>query len=91
MTYHILKIESDSFEAIRGGGKQFEIRFNDRDYQQGDILCLREWHSEKGFSGRSIQADVTYMKPGQRGLLTGWVVLGISVFYVGDTESELKH
>ena len=32
MTYHILKIESDSFEAIRGGGKQFEIRFNDRDY-----------------------------------------------------------
>ena len=35
---HEIKIETVYYEAIAGGEKTFEIRFNDRNYQKGDLL-----------------------------------------------------
>lgn len=36
-----LKCNSDSFDLISEGVKRAEVRFNDRGYQEGDILLLR--------------------------------------------------
>lgn len=38
---HILKIDEKWVERICSGQKTSEVRFNDRDYQTGDIICFR--------------------------------------------------
>ena len=43
MNWHLLKCESEYFEAIIAGVKTCECRINDRDYQLGDVLVLREY------------------------------------------------
>lgn len=40
---HRLKITSEYFEAIESGEKTFEIRYNDRGYQKGDLVHLKPY------------------------------------------------
>lgn len=40
---HDLKSWPEFFEPCMDGSKNFEIRLNDRDYQAGDIVILREF------------------------------------------------
>ena len=47
MKEHILKTEYTVWEAIARGEKRFEIRLNDRFFQKGDIVILRQM-SENG-------------------------------------------
>lgn len=44
MTTHELKVIPPYFDALVSTTKTFELRKNDRAYQRGDILKLREWH-----------------------------------------------
>ncbi len=38
------------------GEKPFEVRKNDRDFQEGDLVRLREWRPEaKEYTGRSVR------------------------------------
>jgi ASC-1-like (ASCH) protein len=85
MKQHELKTDSEVFDATQDGKKNFEIRFNDRDYQIGDMLILQETEhtglemkngSPLIYTGYSIKAQVTYILRGPiYGLATGWVIM----------------
>lgn len=42
-TVHDLKCWPEFYRATKRGEKPWELRDNDRDYRQGDVLRLREW------------------------------------------------
>ena len=76
---HELKIYPKYFAAVLSGAKTFEIRKNDRDYQVGDMLLLREWDNIE-YSGRTIRAEITYiMRDDFIGIAEGCVALGIKI------------
>lgn len=43
MRVHELKTWVAQFKAVVDGRKTFEVRRNDRDYKEGDIVLLREY------------------------------------------------
>lgn len=48
MTHHDLKTAPTYFEAVWDGSKTFEVRLDDRGYQCGDTVALREWDRTAG-------------------------------------------
>lgn len=82
---HVLKTDHVVFQDVLDGNKTFEIRFNDRDYQVGDLVILKETEftgeqMKSGqplvYTGREIQKRISYVLSGY-GLHEGWVILGI--------------
>lgn len=62
MKVHELKTHPQYYNAVVSGKKTFEIRENDRDYQVGDLLVLREWNPEsEGYTGASELRFVSYV------------------------------
>jgi ASC-1-like (ASCH) protein len=50
------------FEAILSGKKKYELRLNDFEVKEGDILFLEEWNPEtKEYTGRKVEKKVTYV------------------------------
>ena len=59
---HELKCWPAYFSAILAGTKTFEIRTNDRGFQVGDELLLKEWDpTTELYSGREIIVEVPYI------------------------------
>lgn len=62
---HAIKIQPPYFEDVISGRKQFEIRLNDREYQEGDYLALNEWEQTSSvgghYTGRSCLVYVDYI------------------------------
>ena len=52
MKIHDLKSAPLPFMHIRNGRKRFEVRKNDRDYQQGDLVVLREYVEDANVEAR---------------------------------------
>ena len=73
---HELKILPEYFEAIVKGEKNFEVRFNDRNFAKGDILLLRE-HDGKCYTGRQITTEVTYLLDNPAYCKEGYVIMAI--------------
>ena len=74
-----LKTWPEFFKDLANGTKTFEVRRDDRDFQPGDILLLREWDpvTEK-HSGREVRRRITYRTPkGSPLAREGFVVFGI--------------
>lgn len=67
---HDLKVDARWFPDVLSGKKPFELRKDDRGYQVGDVLVLREWDRERGgvVDGPS-----------------GWPELSLATFYTGRT------
>ena len=62
MNLHSLKIRPAYYEAVASRKKSFEIRYNDRDFQVGDMLLLQEFIPEtEEYTGRVLFRKVTYM------------------------------
>lgn len=78
---HELKTWPKYFKRVYFGEKTFEIRKDDRDYQPGDVLQLKEYDPEtKEYTGRQTFATVTYLLPGgQFGIEEGYVVMSIKL------------
>ena len=86
---HDLKIWSEYFEAVKDGRKTFEVRYDDRDYREGDYLVLREIKKSAEadnapeYTGSAILAKIRYVFRDREGdggthfLQDGYVVLGI--------------
>ncbi|EPC4018137.1 ASCH/PUA domain-containing protein [Enterobacter kobei] len=75
---HNLKIWPEYFSAVRDGLKRAELRWNDREYQAGDILDLCEWDpNEEAFTGDFISVTVTHVAELSQ-WMPGYVLLSIA-------------
>lgn len=76
---HELKTWPKFFNRVVDEGKTFEVRYNDRDYQSGDLLVLKEFDPDtESFTGKAAKARITYvLHGGDWGIESGYVVLGI--------------
>jgi hypothetical protein len=74
---HKLKLSKMFFDDVRSGRKSFELRKNDRDYQIGDILELREMDNGEP-TGRVIEKEITYILEGFAGLKEDWCILALA-------------
>jgi hypothetical protein len=81
---HILKIDEKWFERICSGQKTNEVRFNDRDYQTGDIIALRPVDSDGNIiimPGSLPAYEITHVLDSNQfpqGLQPGYCVLSIT-------------
>lgn len=84
---HDLKCWPEFFVALANDKKTFELRKNDRDFQVGDFMLLREWDPRtQKYSGREELRRIIYMlehRPGAGcaadfGLKEGYAILGIA-------------
>lgn len=72
-----LKILPEYFEAVANETKTFEVRKNDRNFQVGDKLILKEWVNDK-YTGNTLEKNVTYILDDSSGyVLEGYVIMGI--------------
>ena len=56
------KIWSEYFDAVASGNKKFELRLDDFEVNEGDVLLLEEWDPViKDYTGRKIEKKVTYV------------------------------
>jgi hypothetical protein len=75
---HDLKIWPHFFSDVLNGTKTFELRRNDRNFECGDDLLLREWNPEtREYTGREIIKHVAMIVTQSEGLAEGWVILGL--------------
>jgi hypothetical protein len=88
-TIHVLKCRPEYFEPVRAGRKTFEFRHNDRAYRVGDVLDLREWTPEDGYSGRTLWRVVTYiLDPSDLGTVPAYVVMAVAPEREGDAVTD---
>lgn len=76
---HTLKCDPGPFRDVQLGLKEFEVRYNDRDYKVGDTITLIEHHCHVGEIGGISEARIKYILQGGYGLQPGFVVLGLDV------------
>tara|TARA_R100000656_G_scaffold49226_1_gene39730 strand:+ start:1307 stop:1561 length:255 start_codon:yes stop_codon:yes gene_type:complete len=81
MKYHKIKILSEYLQELSSGCKKSEIRYNDRDYQKGDIIELYETFQSGTstiYSGtnKPSQFKITHIHSGL-GMEDGYIVLSL--------------
>jgi hypothetical protein len=81
---HELKVWPAYFHPICEGVKTFEVRRDDRGFQRGQILRLREWdercglNEESRYTGNEEYVRIEWiLTGGQMGIEPGYVVMAI--------------
>ncbi len=99
MAEHNLKIAPVYFDAVADGSKTVELRKDDRGYQAGDTLVLREFQPahwchdewiEGHYTGRECRAVVTHITTGETWLQPGIVALSIRAQASADRLAALE-
>lgn len=72
---HELKIQSQYFERVLNGSKTFEVRFDDRGFQAGDRVLLREISEFDGYTDRQMEFAIGYVTNFEQ--KPGWVVFSL--------------
>jgi len=75
---HELKVATPFFNEIRKGNKRFEVRYNDRGYNKGDVLRLKEITNKGILTNDYFDVSVDYVL-NDMGLKEGWVAMSITV------------
>lgn len=89
--HHELKTHPSHYQRIEDGVKRFEIRYNDRHFQAGDSVTLREFDPRGGvlitgtdgftelnqYTGRQQDFEITYVTDFEQ--KPGWVVFGLEL------------
>lgn len=78
---HELKTWIKYYQRIFEGSKTFEVRKDDRDFQIGDFLTLKEYDNDKKeYTGRQQSIYVTYvLRGGIFGIEEGYCVMSIKL------------
>jgi len=79
---HELKTWPTFYQAIVDGIKPFELRNDDRDFQVGDVLLLREFDlNVQKYTGRKACRLVTYKLESASfcGIENGWCIMGLGI------------
>lgn len=80
MRVHELKTYPHYFQETMDGHKPFEIRLNDRNFQVGDIVILKEWDNIR-YSGRELRGVIQYILDDKFiGLAKGYVAFSLELF-----------
>lgn len=80
---HELKILPEYYEAVLSGKKKFEIRKNDRNFKEGDMVKLREFKDGE-YTGNFIKGRITYILFGGKfGLEEGYCIFSLSIYAHG--------
>lgn len=78
MRVHNLKIKPQYFKDVVAEVKKFEVRFNDRNFKVGDLIVLEEF-DHKGYTGKYVNAEITYVCNDPEYVKKDYVVLGIKL------------
>lgn len=79
---HELKTWTEYYNAVNHPNikyrKNFEVRKNDRDYQVGDYLLLKDYNPEtKEYSGKECFRLITYILDKQPFVSEGYIIMGL--------------
>lgn len=82
MNRHKLKTYPAPFSYVFIEAKTAEFRYNDRNFQVGDVLILAEWvppsaFKDGYFTGRTVERQVTHVQTGF-GIPDGYAMLSLS-------------
>jgi len=83
MRIHELKTDPQYFEEQLQGNKNFEVRLNDRNFQNGDVLVLSEYKDNK-YTGRQIYVQVTYILDNPNYCKDGYVIMSTKRLVIDD-------
>lgn len=78
MKIHTLKIQPKYFKAVMLGLKNFELRKDDRNYQVGELVILKEYENG-AYTGKEIKnIPIRYILRDcpEYGLKEGYCILG---------------
>ena len=85
---HALKIEKHYFEPVNLGFKQFEVRYNDRQYKVGDFLALNEVDLDGDFTGRCVLVFVDYILDSPDFCKEGYIIMSIKKCRITNMEDR---
>ena len=81
---HDLKTWPEPFQAVWDGDKTAEIRLNDRAFEVGHNLLLREYDPKtETYSGRYVWGRVTHILAGGFGLKENHIMMSFVAYEAG--------
>lgn len=88
MTTHDLKINQKYYEDVLAGRKSFEVRRNDRNFREKDIVLMQEYDCGVcKYTGRAVICSITYILSDVAGLSKDYVVFSFQpLFFLDNTQ-----